>query len=424
MKNVEVHILLYELETYLEPPDAVDDTWGSFAHPDDETKGLFNFTDQEGDISIIVNHTWSISVVVKGKLPDEIIDSPALYHREHYLPVLRFYIRAFEAVNHFISRFRIRLFKYENAPINWSIREAIEGAQIGAFLAIHSKTNFKEEWYIEGKPFDMFDALKIKIKHEWSRSLSPIGYDPGNLRLVAEDVQNLINNKEVNSSTYDVCSELLMQAQELVGSENRSRKDERHSAIGAALIATHSAWEVFVKTFIKQHGTPLHRHILDKQAFSVSNLLYKVLADMSAFRKPLKVFNPELAHNLELLVRARNDAVHSAAPVLKFERKYVKETIKQAGITKKIPKKENTIRIPIAGWMIHSEPRKHLYFSDTEGETGSFVWDVLALIDWLQVKMGGQWSNEWIRKYWEAETSKPVKTREQEIICLYMNRKR
>jgi len=420
MKHVEVRILLYQLETYLEAPSADGEDWGAFAHPSDEQKGLFTFSDPEGDIAITVNHEWSILIVVKGVLPDEIIDFPAPFHSGHYGPVLRFYVRAFEAVNHFISSFRLRLFKYENAPINWSARAAIERGGTGAYLAIHSKTNFDEEWYVEGEPFDISDALKIKIKHEWTRAYSPVGYNPDNLKLVVDDVQHLINGVEVNSSPYDVCLELLMQAQELVGSENRRRKDERNSAIGASLIAVHSAWEVFVKSFIKEHGTPLHRHILRKQAFSVSNLLYKVLADMPKFGKPLKVFNPEIAHNLELLVRARNDAVHSAAPILKFERKHVKRTIKQVGLMKKISKRETTVRIPIAGWMIHSERRERLVWSDIEGDAGSFVWDVLALIEWLSVKTGGQWSNAQVKKYWEFEASKPPGTREQEIICEHM----
>jgi hypothetical protein len=159
MKKVEAHILLYELQTNLEAPDPVTETWGPFASPGDESKAVFTFDDQKGTVSLIINHNWSISVVVTGTVSDEIMESPNPYEHGHYQPFLEFYIRAFEVVNHFISRFRLRLFRYDNAPINWSVREASVRGQSGAYFAVHSRIKFSESWFIDDEPFDLLKEL-------------------------------------------------------------------------------------------------------------------------------------------------------------------------------------------------------------------------------------------------------------------------
>jgi hypothetical protein len=44
------------------------------------------------------------------------------------------------------------------------------------------------------------------------------------------------------------------------------------------------------------------------------------------------------------------------------------------------------------------------------------VWDVLALVEWLRVMVGGQWIKPAVKEYWDRQSKRHLKARESEIL--------
>src|SRR5262249_43729699 len=127
--------------------------------------------------------------------------------------------------------------------------------------------------------------------------------------------------------------------------------------------------------------------------------------------KSLGEVNRELRNNIDLLVKARNAAAHKAR--LSIIRKYEYSEWDDEGVE---VKRVRDIECPISGWMIYSESWPHLWYGDVEGEFGSFVWDVLTLIEWLRTREGFNWLKPSVEQYWNTQAARPDKTRELELI--------
>lgn len=54
--------------------------------------------------------------------------------------------------------------------------------------------------------------------------------------------------------------------------------------------------------------------------------------------------------------------------------------------------------------------------SDEDGIFGSFVWDVLALIEWPRTTIGEDWIKPSVKNYWEEQKRRQRGVREKEIL--------
>lgn len=278
---------------------------------------------------------------------------------------------------------------------------------------------FDVEWEVDGVPSSAPEAVKLAVKDLSStRGYTVYPYDLNILEFVRKDVEQLLQQKEIAGSVYETALELLMHAQEIVVRESRERKDERSSTICAAIITVAAACEIFVRDFIKQQGSPLHKFIIKEKetSFSVINLLDQILPEIPVFGKALKDFNPELAHNLYWLFKARNNSAHKGRPVIsiKHEEKYLENEGKD---DERQVIKMRDVECEIEGWMIYDENFSRMMdYGEAYNEWGSFVFDVLGLIEWLRSTVGEEWIKPSIKTYWNEQAKLPVKAREKEIL--------
>jgi hypothetical protein len=307
--------------------------------------------------------------------------------------------------------------------VNWSVHFAPSNADATGptEFVIATPIKFKAAWRVEtDDKIDLCSAVNFRLRLDRSDQWVSHGYSADILSKIHSEVSETLEGNgstpaNSESSAYEVALELLMQAQELVTSEDKQRRDERPETVCSALINTAAACEVYVKGFIQTYGSSLHRFLIENQSFSVRNFLHKVIADIPQIGKSLKSVNAELMHNLFLLSRARNSAVHRGRPQLTLsQRREVIEAVDED--IERITIKETQHVCAIEGWMVYRDMPRELLYADSDGEFGSFVWDVLALIEWLRVMVGGQWMKPAVHHYWNQESKKPVGTRESEIL--------
>jgi hypothetical protein len=145
--------------------------------------------------------------------------------------------------------------------------------------------------------------------------------------LIYSDICRLANGEKLSDPVFDTAIELLLHTQELIINEIEERSEERPAVLSSALITTASACEVFVRGFVKNNGTKLHKFIINhkKQSFSVVDLLGKILQDIPSVGDSLWAENAELGNNIRLLFDARNQSAHKGKPVLFIEHEKVEQ---------------------------------------------------------------------------------------------------
>jgi hypothetical protein len=412
MKNVCAVFSIYDTRTHVAAVDG-DDDWGRFTlqlTPPTMNQAIFSFNDGKGDIELIVRHESSFLIKVYGDVADDVIDNPDPENNEHQEAILNFYVRAFDLLNNFILRNRIRTFEHKNNPIKWRAPKYLNGNRQ---FWIESPIKLDVFWQVDGVQSDKPNEVNLKFIKNFSKGFTVRPYSLDTLELIYQDVSEAANGREPSSSVYDTCLELLMHAQEIVVSEERERTEERAATVCAALITTASACEIFLRDFIRKKGTNFHNYIIreKEKSFSVRDLLGPVLASMPTVGNSLWSINPELANNILLLINARNSSAHKGKPVVTIKHKEIIGDDDENDTMR-----ERDIECPIRGFMIYSEIDKPLYYSDESGEFGSFVWDVLALIEWLRTTVGEDWLKPSVRKYWDEQKVRQRGIREKEIL--------
>lgn len=423
--NVIAKFTLWNLPSLLIAPDDKDDQWDRYAHPTGDHKGVFEFKDSAGDLELVVNHEWSVTVKVSGKVSEDVIRKTNAHNTEHQEAVASFFIRGFTLLNHFLLRYRFNTFNHRTHPIKWHVRLAGENSQLESKFVVETFIKWRTSWEIESDDqIDLLAAMNFKMVLEQGESWASDGYSVAVLDKTHDEVSKIIGGDPGNESkgpistdepAYELAMDLLMQAQEMIFNEQKQRKAERSATVCSALITTNAACEVFVKGFVKAYGTSLHRFLVRQRSVSIHNLLHKVLADIPSFGMSLKSFNPELMHNIFLLSQARNAAVHRGKPEITIVQN-VEEIKDIDDYRERLTSKKKEIICPITGWMIHSETARSLCYGDVEGNFGSFVWDVLALICWLRVMVGDEWLKPAVKDYWDRQSKLPVGVRETEIL--------
>jgi hypothetical protein len=406
-------------------PDAQNDQWDKYAHPTEDYKAIFEFKDSAGDLELVVNHERAVSVKVGGKVSEDVIRKTNAHNKDHQEAVASFFVRAFTLLNHFLLRYRFNTFNHRTHPVKWQVRLAGENPQLESKFVVEIPIKWKLSWEIESDDeIDLLAAMNFKMDLEQGESWAAYGYSVAILDKTYDEVSKIVGGDPSDESkvaisadepAYEIAMDLLMQAQEMILNEEKQRKAERSATVCSALITTAAACEVFVKGFVKAYGTSLHRFLVKQRSVSIDNLLHKVLADIPSIGRSLKTFNPELMHNIFLLSQARNAAVHRGKPEITIVQN-VEEIEDIDDYTERLTSKKKNIICPITGWMIHSEMTKPLWYCDFEGNFGSFVWDVLALICWLRVMVGGQWLKPAVKDYWDRQSNLPVGVRETEIL--------
>ena len=438
MIDVTVRLILWDLPTLLIPPDSTGRKWDKYAHSDKDGEGAFHFKDSDGSIEFVINHENSVTITVSGTVTEDLIKNPNPQDKNHQQAIAAFYVRAFSILNHFILRYRFNTFNYRTHPIKWRVWFAPPNANtpIPSEFVVETPLQWKIDWDVDiEEDIDLPASINFHFRQDRSDGWVSYSYPVETLEKTYNEVSALIQGRRIkpkrqknvspDQDAYEIAVELLMQAQELVFFEQKQRKEERDATVCAAIITTASACEVFVKGFVQTHGSSLHRFLIKDKGLSVENLLHKVLADIPQIGKSLKTFNPELMHNIFLLTRARNNAVHKGKPQLTITQR--REEIEEIDDdTERLTVKEEEIICPVEGWMVYSEMDRGMRYSDADGDFGSFVWDVLALIEWLRFKVGGQWLKPAVKNYWDQQSRLPAKTRESEILerTLALNKRR
>jgi hypothetical protein len=401
--NVSALFSVSHLRTCLVPPGDF------FEHPQKDW-GNFIVNDNEGDIELAITSETSVDLTVKGSLPHSLLDSLNEFDHFHQACILKFYSRAFNLLNTFIDRYRIRTFNNINHPVTWSYQINYDWAGPAEFL-IESPICCSVTWYVEGFETDILQNFKI-ITSEYTPWRAYKGYQNEALKLISQDIGDPKGNEEKTGSLYEVALELLLQAQDIIGAEARKREHERQSAVVAALIITATACEIFVRDFARRHGSPLHKFLLKEKerVLSVGNILDEILPDISLVGQSLADVNAELRHNIQLLFDARNKSAHKGRPVV-----FITEKLDESDSEGK-PKRRTTVReCPIEPWMIYFEIEQD-WSGYAETTFGSFVLDVLALIEWLRSFEGGDWLKLGIRDYFDNQSKQSVRTRERALL--------
>jgi hypothetical protein len=423
MRNVCATFYIYGPNTDISAPDR-EDGWGKYTLEISNAmnQASFEISDSKGKLELTVRHETSFRIRVWGNVPDDVIDSPNPQRLEHQDTIIEFYSRAFALLNSFILRYRVRTFDYKNEPLKWRAAKFLntqDGTRTREFYLETPLREFDVDWEVDGQPSSAPEAIELKVHTQPpSKGHMIYPYDADTLELILQDVEQLLQGKDVEASVYETALELLMHAQEIVVRESRERKDERPSTVSAAIITVASACEIFVRDFVKQYGSPLHKFIIKEKetSFSVINLLDQVLPEIPAFGKPLRDFNPELAHNLYWLFKARNNSAHKGRAVisLKHEEQYWEN---EGEDDERRATRVRDVGCQVEGWMIYDEgfPRS-MDYGDVYADWGSFVFDVLALIEWLRSTVGERWIKPSIKRYWEEQSKLPIKTREKEIL--------
>jgi hypothetical protein len=423
MKNVCATFYIYGTKTDISAPDGEDD-WGKYTleTSNADNQASFVFSDSKGNVELTVRHETSFKIRVWGDVSDDVIDSPNPQRIEHQDAIIEFYNRAFTLLNSFILRYRIRTFDYKNEPLKWRAAKLFntqDGTKTREFDLETPLREFAVDWEVDGQTSTAPEAIQLRVHTQpLSKGQAIYSYDSDTLELIRQDVEQLLQGEDIKGAVYETALELLMHAQEIVVREGRERKDERPSTISAAIITVASACEIFVRDFVKQYGSHLHKFIIKEKetSFSVINLLDQVLPEIPAFGQPLKDFNPELAHNLYWLFKARNNSAHKGRPVisLKHEEKYWEN---EGENDERQVTKVRDVECQIEGWMIYDEGFSRMMdYGDVYVDWGSFVFDVLALIEWLRSTVGERWTKPSIKRYWEEQSKLPIKAREKEIL--------
>jgi hypothetical protein len=405
---------LSTLTTNVVPPrDDHFGDWGKFTSPTTANQGIFRFKDSTGDITLVVRHEKSFLLEVSADVEDEVIDRPDPANPAHPKAILEFYKRAFILLNNFLLRYRIRTFNYMNEPIKWFLEPAHPGG--GAKFRVKIPLEIRVSWEVDGRECGpLNEAAGVSATTDASSQYVVHSYEETTLETLHAEVSALASGASLPGSVYETCLELLMHAQEIVERESEDGAEERPAAVAAALISTASACEVFVRDFVRRQGTPLHRFIVSEKetSFSVLNLLDKILPEIPRVGQALGQVNRELRNNIELLIKARNSAAHKAR--LSITRKY--EYSEWDDDADGAVRRTRDVECPISGWMIYSEYWPSLRYGDVPGPFGSFVWDVLALIEWLRTREGFDWIKPSVEQYWNTQAARPDKTRELELI--------
>jgi hypothetical protein len=396
MKNVRAEFFIRRLKiTNILPPDPIHDDWGRFRHPEHEYWSRLSFTDNFGLVELVVKDRDMFEVTVYAEVPDEIIEAPDTSDLEHQRVIRRFWIRALTILNNFILRYRVRVFDFQNHPINWFPSYVYHtGGPTNLCVSIDTPIDISVRWLVNDVPSDQPEktGLEVLKNRPTGRSSRPYHdtYESETLVAVCEDVGKLTQGTEPGDWVYyETALELLMHAQEIVTAEDRKAIRERPAVISASLVTTASACEVFTKGFIGEHGTDLHKYIIAKKNFRVVELLDQVLSELSNIATPLSSENPELSNNIALLFGARNQSAHRGLPQVRIRDRFCH----------------------IRGWMLYDET-----LDDDEFEF--FIWDVLAMIWWIRSRMGQVFIKPSLQDYWERQKRLAAKTRERRIYDL------
>lgn len=418
MKAVIAEFVVDHPRSYVSPPNG--EHWGAFGDPEDRENGRFFLEDATGPVELLVHWNSGFIVRVSGELPEGMVEAPDPASVEHQLAVQAFYRRAFTAIDAFIERFRMRFADIQARPIRWrAARWSSNRAITRCDFTVQRPAVLEEvTWYLDGHENEALKAITLEApKSGWgSRSIS---YEEADLGPLRDEVTALLKGNAAGATALDAARdtayELILHAQELIQNERAERRRVRPSALSAALVSTASACEVYVRRLVKTKGRRMHRVIMEEKdtSFSVVDLLRIVLEDIDAIGESLNRANPELASNIRLLFDARNRSTHRGTPsvVLTYKEEVYDGDDEVGRLV------EKSVVYPVTPEMVHDPD-----YEVDDDELGTFTLDVLALIGWLETKLGGRFANKDVEAYWHEQRGLAKNTRRERLLDDHLDR--
>lgn len=368
--------------------------------------GKFTFKDGAGKVDVVIMADSSFTLKVHGHLPADLLEPQAEKNLDHQDLILEFYVRGFTALNHFLERYRVRRFDPEVRPIRWHAtswrRNYVADPQ--SWFTVYRPAKLEQViWTSRGKETKIPIGLGPQLGST-SHGASYSSYDARELEPIYTDVSKLLRGDELEAPVREAAYELLLHVEELLSTERRSRRMARSAVLVGALVATAAACEIYVRHYVRAHGSKLQKRLLkDKdQSFSVAYLLGPFLEAVPSVGTPLPQVNRELASNIRLLFDARNRSAHRGLPSVSLK----KEQVDKAGST----------RMRDVEYRIRARDIYDDIYEGDDDDDGFFTWDVAALIGWLESRVGGRLPTPEIERYWDRQRRLEVGKRQARFL--------